>query len=164
MMTPKGFAALLALLGLLFVCSLGVGLTRPQGAEADPVPPFVEALAALLGSDRGLRVEEIEGAAPPACLQQFEQGALVLPERVTCTFAVGASSAQVRTLPLRLTAGTSAGALAEPAGNTGLTARHVLDGTRPTADVQLFREGGTLRIVCITAGRDRACRLELRDG
>ena len=160
-MKPKLLLVLLILLVALFAAATVMGATRPTGKASDGGPGWVDALGGLLASKQVLKAEDIGTAIPPECAQGLRQGVFVVRQGFTCSLFVNTSSARVRTLPLRLVTGISALVVFAPFGENRMTAKQKLEGDRKKAEVQVWEEGGELKIACPSAGGAPECRLEV---
>ena len=148
---------LLVVLAVLFAAAVAVGASRASQPALGETPGWLEGLGKALVPKQALQPEEISAAIPPGCEQGLAEKAFVLPQGATCTMFVAESKSPVRTLPLRLASGTAA-VVFDPFGEAHMRVESDLGGDRQSESVQVFEEGGELRISCLVG----ACRIEVR--
>jgi hypothetical protein len=88
----------------------------------------------------------------------LRQGTFVLDEGERCQFTIKSSNLPVRALSLQVTQGDSVRVTTDPNEENRLTAEQTLNrGERVKA--QIFQEGGTLKIECLSSGSDDSCEI-----
>ncbi len=162
-MGSKVFFVILGLLILCCVLSVGVGVFRDFGDDgSSEIPPaWMEGPGSAL--EQRLKVGDVSAAIPSDCRTALQVGVFELSPGDVCTLIVEASSSPlqlVRTLSLGLTGGQSAVVLLDPHAQDRLTAEQTLEGGDREMEVQVFKEGGTLEIQCLSIGTDD-CRIEV---
>jgi hypothetical protein len=163
-MNPKVLFVILGLLIVLCVLCTGLSVAREMGfgpGQEGPAatPAWAEAIGDRLRHK--LNAEDVSAALPPDCRTQLQQGAFVLSPGEGCLLVIGASSAPVRTLTLRLAQGDGAYVLMTPNEDNRLTEEITLKSDRLDTEVQVFGRGGTLEVQCQDVlGTD--CMIEVR--
>jgi hypothetical protein len=159
-MNTKVLIVLLVLLVILFAVGIGLGV-MPR-AEAQDMPALVTRLqATLLGAQPRLGGADIDLALPAVCADQFAQQQLRLPAGQSCIFFMGNSQAPVRSVQLEIAPGQRAEVIFAPASANRFTAKQRLEPDRRTLTVDVFAEGGELRITCMLAAVGDTCLLNL---
>jgi hypothetical protein len=172
----KGPAILLGvvvLLVLLFVVGLGAGAARDGSTQKiDPARlPGLGLLERLTGGKPRLESDDFALApgAPAGCLLRRPEREVVVPLDTTCRLSIAPAPpglftppAAVRRLALRLTSGATVEVSVQRRGTP--PERETL-ATARTAEVDVFKEGGSVELRCrrgAAAGSPTTpCRLEL---
>ena len=157
-MSPKQFILLLAIMGICFFGSLGLGIFQADGAIGDLRPGLVEGLGNLLGGPQPVTADDLDKSTPSSCRQQFEQGSFILPAGNSCVLVVGESSRPVRSLQLSLIQGIAAQAAFVQNGDNGLQIEQLLQSNQRNFTIQFLQEGGAVQVICLNS----PCRVDLR--
>lgn len=148
-MSTRLLIVLLVVLVLLFAAGIGGGWLM-RGQDAD-LSGWIETLGGrLLGTAPRLTQEDIDLALPGQCADQFAAGRLQLGAGEGCILILRRANTPVRTLTLEVAPGQIAQVRFDPAGANRFTVNLRLDADRPRANVDVYAEGGELRISCIT--------------
>jgi hypothetical protein len=154
-MEKKTFFAILGLLVFLcLLCSCLGTLRGSLNANGDAnVPPGLNGRLT-----QQLSVADIDRATPPGCESQLRQGRFVLEEGASCRLTIKSSSLPVRALSLQVTRGDLVRVMTNPNEENRLTAEQTLN-RGEHAKAQIFQEGGTLEITCLSGGSDGNCEI-----
>lgn len=161
-MSPKAFFAILGLLAAVYALGAGVGVARELGSgreEPAAVPAWAGAFDDVL--KQGLGAGDVSAAMPSDCWMQLQEGVFTIVQEDACLLVIGASSAPVRTLTLRLAQGNAVLVRLDSNEDNRLTEEIILEGDRLEAEVQVFGKGGTLEIRC-QAAPGSECVIETR--
>lgn len=156
-MRTRTLVVILVVLVVLFAVAVAVGASRKSQPSIGENPSWLQGLGKALLPDQSLLPEDIGAAIPPGCDRGLAEEVFTLPQGLTCTLFVAESASSVRTLSLRLTSGTASVAF-DPFGEDHMQVESDLTGERQSLTVQVFEEGGELRISCLVG----ECRIEVR--
>lgn len=163
-MTPKVFFLLLALLVLAALAGLGFGLFGGSNAKLDLHFSGLDQLKDSLVQDKALSAADIQSARPPACLELFKKGSLQMKSGQSCVFSVASSDAASRKVSLSTPAGQNLRLSARMPLNDNqnqLNVKKTLAAPTP-ANLQFFKEGGTLTLWCETLGVGGVCQVSVK--
>ncbi len=183
-MNPKVLILLLVILTALFLLGAGLGLRQEKtsGGPFEP-PAWAANLEERFVPKTHLSTEDIRSANPSACLEGLAQGSLSLNPGQSCAFDIakvgGLLGGPVRRLEVCLGkwAGPGAEGDCQPLETNGQLLinlrqpdRITLHPTLPNADAKtpfyaaldIFQEGGILRISCGQNLTAQQCLLSLR--
>jgi len=144
-MNPKILVAILVVLGLLFFCGVGLGATVNGEHPGTPAPlglPGEDLFRRL--TEKPLKAEEIN-VSPAGCLGT---GTVTPTPAVVCVVAIPTSGTSVRKLWLQLAPTPGTGATVSLVQPGSVTANVNVNGAHRRADLDIFKEGGTLTITC----------------
>ena len=158
-MEKKTFFAILGLLVFLCLLCSGLGILRGTlNTNGDVnIPPSLDGRLT-----QQLNIADIDNAKPSTCENQLQQGIFVLEEGESCRLTIKPSNLPVRALSLQVTQGDSVRVTTDPKEENRLTAEQTLSGGKRTK-AQIFQEGGTLEIECISGGPDDSCKITTGD-
>ena len=151
---PKILAAVLVVLAILFIGTLFMGNGPNSGKDADLSPGWIQGLQQAFARPQPFEFKEISAANPTGCLRPGDK-ALVVTVNQTCTYTLARSSTNVRRMVFKTgPAGVSRLSLAQQVrGKDAVEARQVLPLSRGDSDnpdhLDLYQDGGTLKIICL---------------
>jgi hypothetical protein len=161
-MNPKLFFVLVALIVIAALVGLGAGVFGGSGQALDLKFGGLDQLRASVVKEQALAAADIQGASPPACLDLFKKGSLAMKSGDSCVFSVSASDSPSRKVSFSTPAGQNLRLAARMPLNDNqnqLNVRKTLVAPTP-ADLQFFKEGGTLTLWCETPGLNGACQVK----
>jgi hypothetical protein len=151
----KTFFAILGLFVFLCILCSGLGILRSalnEGGQADPPTGLRDKLT------QQLSVNDLVNATPARCRSLLQEGAFTLDEGEDCRLTIKSSNLPVRALSLQITRGDSVRVITNPNEENRLTAEQTLSGGKRTK-AQIFQEGGTLEIACLSGGSGGTCEI-----
>jgi hypothetical protein len=161
-MKPKVLFIILGLLVVCFLVGTGMNVSQSLGSQTEPfsMPAWGDTVRGWL--EQPLRTEDVETALPPACGQQLRNGTFQLGQGSRCELIIAEASTNLRALSLELTEGVAATVVMDPTSDDRLTSTTALNARtgETTVRVSIFKEGGTLTILC---NQGNPCRLAVKN-
>ncbi len=155
-MGMKLFVALLVLLVLFFVLGVGLGAGSANDDTIDTDVGWIKGMSNLLPAPE-LTVDDLSAQSPAAQCPPPQGDLLVIPIGQSCSYRIAATSAPVRTLPLRVVQGADVAFRLTQPGVAGGTQRRRCN---QTIDVDVYEgdadEFASLTITCLSA-TDSTC-------
>ncbi len=145
-MSRRLFIILLVVLVVLFVLAVGAGAARPRAPASGSAPGWLHWLGDRFVPKRPLRASDVSLAIPDSCRRLLTDQVVTIAPLQGCVLDVAASSAPVRALSLEKRSGTAEVILTSFAKNQPAVTLKP-DTNWPT--LQVFKEGGELRIECL---------------